>query len=136
MRHAVPVLLVAVALTGCRYYYAKPGATDAAFAADHAACVRDVGKFSGDGTSAYVATAEYRGCMQLRGWKRQERTNAVGWYRGIEEDGVYPADRPPPRRDSAETMVQMREHCRQLHLMRPDWRQPLEQYNTCLRDPR
>ena len=132
------MLIAAALLAGCRYYYTKPGATDATFAADHAACVQEVGKFSTDRTRAYVATGDYRGCMQLRGWIREERadTATVGWYRGIEEDGVYDADTPPPRRESLESTTQMREHCRQLHLMGSDWRQRLDKYNACLGDRR
>jgi hypothetical protein len=128
------IMPVVVTLLGCRYYYTKPGATDALFNADHAACVKEVGKISADGMRAYVATNDYRGCMQLRGWRRAEQANpGPEWYRGIEEDGVYSADTPPENRHSAEAMAQLREHCRRIHLSHSDWRQRLDRYNECLR---
>lgn len=125
------ITLVIATVTGCRYYYTKPGATDALFNADHAACVKEVGKVSADGMRAYVATNDYRGCMQLRGWRRTEQANpGREWYRGIEEDGVYSADTPPPNRDSVENVIQMREHCRQVHRTRR------ADYEACVRGSR
>jgi len=49
-RFGVPILtVVALALAGCRYYYAKPGGTYLAFAVDHAMCMKQVGLTSPDG---------------------------------------------------------------------------------------
>jgi hypothetical protein len=91
------IVLVALLLTGCRYYYSKPGATEADFARDHTACIKEVGMASQDGTKAYVATGPYRGCMQLRGWIREEKADpGRDWYRGLEEDRVVAVDEPPP----------------------------------------
>jgi hypothetical protein len=127
-------LLAVLTLVGCRYYYTKPGATEAAFAADHAACIKEVGRFSAtDTTRAYVATNDYRGCMQLRGWHRAEQGNpGPEWHRGIERDGIYAADAPPESRHSPEASAQLREHCRQLHLNNTDWRHRLDRYERCL----
>jgi hypothetical protein len=132
VRNRLGLLLMILMLAGCRYYYTKPGATEVMFAGDHAACIKEVGRFSAaDTTRAYVATNDYRGCMQLRGWSRAEQTNpGPEWYRGIEENGVYAADTPPPNRDSAENFRQMREHCRQIHRTRP------ADYDRCVRSVR
>jgi hypothetical protein len=112
------IVITAIALlilAGCRYYYTKPTAGYADFAGDHSACVTQVGRPSASGEHVYVGANEYRGCMQLRGWQRTEKSNpGREWFRGIEEDGVYRADTLPGNRDTAETLMLQREHCRQV----------------------
>jgi hypothetical protein len=127
------VLAAALFLAGCRYYYSKPGASYADFTSDHHACVKEVGLMSADGTKAHVPTNAYRGCMKLRGWRRAERSEpGREWFRGIEEDEVVTIGAPPPPRTEPSSDGAMREHCRQIHLMRSDWRQHMDAYYACL----
>ena len=119
-RKPLAITLAALLLAGCRYYYSKPGATEADFARDHHACIKEVGMASQDGTKAYVATGPYRGCMQLRGWVREEKADpGRDWYRGLEEDGVVAVNAPPPpsRSSPANDVPQWTEDaCRRLEI--------------------
>ena len=117
-RKAAIFALVAIMLTGCRYYYTKPGASYSTFTGDHVACVKTVGQPSADGKQAYVAAGPYRGCMQMRGWTRAEQPEPVGpeWFRGLEDDGVVFVDTPPPQPqdDAASTERWSETTCRRL----------------------
>jgi hypothetical protein len=145
-----------------RYYYNKPGATYEDFTADHASCLRSIGMPSAQRTHVYVSSDLYRHCMGEHGWTRAEKIEPAppDWYRGQEKEEIVRIDAPPPprpepprlgagtsearpRQDSSDLGGEptyrstnrsdpWKEHCRQIHLMRSDWKQRLPEYRACL----
>lgn len=125
--------------TGCsqHYYYNKPDGTYSEFFADHETCVRKVGIPSADAEHALVSPSLYQGCMKARGWNRAKQTEPApaDWFRGIEDRDIVTIGSGPPARPQSilePTGEQLVEHCRQRHLVRPDWRYQLEAYRACL----
>ena len=88
------VLVVALAtlLGGCtRYYWTKPGTTEAQFDRDSRECVQEARKTMPGpitGLAVEVLTERYRSCLTGRGYARDKQAGspAPGSYRGIERE--------------------------------------------------
>ena len=88
----VVVVVLAAMLGGCvRYYWTKPGSTQAQFENDSRECVQEARKtVPGPVTGLAVGVIEerYRLCLMGRGYIRDKQTDppVPGSYRGIESD--------------------------------------------------
>jgi hypothetical protein len=85
--HLMIVLsLLAAALTGCKHYWGKPGATAEQFNRDSTECAKEASLTPT--MTAYGVRSEriYKGCMRARGWARDQKMDppGEGWFRGIE----------------------------------------------------
>jgi hypothetical protein len=88
IRHAAHLVIVlsllAAALTSCKHYWGKPGATAEQFNRDSTECAKEASSTS---TVGYVRSENiYKGCMRARGWARDQKMDppGEGWFRGIE----------------------------------------------------
>jgi hypothetical protein len=91
-RYAVFVVtvlpLLAAALTGCKHYWGKPGATAEQFSRDSTECAKEASP--APSAAAHVRGKEseriYKACMRARGWARDQKPDppGEGWFRGIE----------------------------------------------------
>lgn len=83
---ALALAVLAGALGGCgRYYWGKPGATEAQFAQDHRACSAAGVPSARPGEYKVFDAYAYRTCLAGRGWVREQKVDPpAGWYRGFE----------------------------------------------------
>jgi len=86
MRLTIALAVLVVAVTGCKHYWGKPGATAEQFTADSTDCAKEA---SPPQLAAHGIGSEkmYRTCLRLRGWAREQRPSppGEGWFRGIED---------------------------------------------------
>ena len=85
----VVVADLAVTLSGCRYYWFKPGSTDEMFSKDNDACLQESRAWAG--AQKYGVVNEqirhvYRACLAARGYERQKTQAAPDKHRGYEFD--------------------------------------------------
>ena len=71
---AIMAVTLAVALSGCRYYWIKPGSTAEAFNADSQTCLQEA-RSATPATERYGVVNQdiYRSCLQSRGYQRDKR---------------------------------------------------------------
>jgi hypothetical protein len=86
--HLVIVLsLLAAALTGCKHYWGKPGATAEQFNRDSTECAKKASPAPNwPPPTPQDSEKIYKACMRASGWARDEKPDppGEGWFRGIE----------------------------------------------------
>ena len=84
---AVVTLGFALMLSGCRYYWFKPGSTAEMFGRDSEACLQDA-RAASPVTQKYGVVNEqvYRACLASKGYERQKTTEGPDKHRGYEFD--------------------------------------------------
>jgi len=83
----VVVAGLAVTLSGCRYYWFKPGSTAEMFGRDSEACLQDA-RAASPTTQKYGVVNEqvYRACLASKGYERQKTQAGPDKHRGYEFD--------------------------------------------------
>ena len=86
---AIVTTSLALMLSGCRYYWVKPGVNAEAFGKDNEACMQEARSWSA--AQKYGVVNEqirhvYRGCLTARGYERQKTSDGPDKYRGYEFD--------------------------------------------------
>lgn len=71
---------------GCKFYWAKPGATHEMFRSDNLECARAAAPNPTAAAHGIVDDKLYRACLMSRGWVREQHPEPPppGWYRGFE----------------------------------------------------
>jgi hypothetical protein len=77
--------LVITAVSGCRFYWSKPGGTEPQFAADSKECAIESSP-SEQARKYQIATEKiYMACMKSWGWVRENSPGGEGKFRAIED---------------------------------------------------
>ena len=84
---AIVTTSLVLMLSGCRYYWFKPGSTAETFGRDSEACLQDA-RSASPVTQKYGVVSEqvYRACLASRGYERQKTTEGPNKFRGYEFD--------------------------------------------------
>ena len=81
----VLLLSVVVAVTGCKFYWSKPGGTEADFNRDSFECVKESSPTPEAAKYGIASEKIYKACLRQRGWVRENVTGGSGYFRGIED---------------------------------------------------
>jgi hypothetical protein len=81
----VVLLSVVVALTGCKFYWNKPGGTAEVFNRDSYECARESSPTPEAAKYGIPSEKIYKACMRQRGWVRENGSGGEGFFRGIED---------------------------------------------------
>ena len=81
----VLLLSVVVAVTGCKFYWSKPGGTEADFNRDSLECVKESSPTPEAAKYGIASEKIYKACLRQRGWVRENGPGGTGYFRGIED---------------------------------------------------
>jgi len=79
------LLWVVTALTGCKFYWSKPGGTEADFNRDSLECVKESSPTPEAAKYGIASEKIYKACLRQRGWVRENGPGGAGYFRGIED---------------------------------------------------
>ncbi len=82
---AVLLLSVVATLTGCKFYWSKPGGTAADFNRDSLECIRESSPTPEAAKYGIPSEKIYKACLRQRGWVRENGPGGEGFFRGIED---------------------------------------------------
>ena len=81
------VLLVSIVtvLSGCKFYWSKPGGTSDDFNRDSYECVKESSPTPEAARYGVPSEKIYKACLRQRGWLRENGPGGTGYFRGIED---------------------------------------------------
>jgi hypothetical protein len=82
---AVLLLSVVATLTGCKFYWSKPGGTADDFNRDSLECIKESSPTPEAAKYGIPSEKIYKACLRHRGWARENGPGGEGFYRGIED---------------------------------------------------
>jgi hypothetical protein len=81
----VLLLSIVTALTGCKFYWSRPGGTLDDFNRDSYACVKESSPTPEAARYGVPSEKIYKACLRQRGWVRENGPGGAGFFRGIED---------------------------------------------------
>lgn len=85
VRLAICVAFLIVGLTGCRFYWGKPGGTAEQFNRDSTECAKESSPTPQAAAYGVATEKIYKACLRARGWTREKGPGGEGSFRGIED---------------------------------------------------
>jgi hypothetical protein len=82
---AVLLLSVVATLTGCKFYWSKPGGNAADSNRDSLECIRESSPTPEAAKYGIPSEKIYKACLKQRGWVRENGPGGEGFLRGIED---------------------------------------------------
>ncbi len=82
---AVLLLSLVATLSGCKFYWSKPGGTAEDFNRDSLECAKESSPTPEAAKYGIASEKIYKACLRQRGWVRENGPGGDGFFRGIED---------------------------------------------------